>query len=368
MLKNSETNFHVSFQHSPHGQNKRAFTLSVSVDLPARGVTAVFGPSGSGKTTFLRCLAGLEKPQKGYIQLGESLWQNDSVFVPTYKRPLGYVFQEASLFPHLTAQGNLNYAIKRASKPPSAEHIQEILGIMGIENLLSQYPNQLSGGERQRVAIARALLIQPQILLMDEPLASLDSARKKEIMPYLQKLRVFLNIPIVYVSHSIEEVAQLASHVLMLEDGKLVKSGTPEHVFNQKVSQHSEQVKSHTVVWQGTVIERDTKWHLAKIKCAGGELWLRDPGAAQNSPVGVVIEASQVSLTQHPHTDSSVQNQLPVTILELAPDADPAFILVHLQAQQMPLLARITRRSAEHLKLTIGESFWAHIKSAAITQ
>lgn len=358
------------FQHRPKGQTQRDFTLSVEASLPAQGVTAIFGPSGSGKTTFLRCMAGLEKAEYGVLSIAGQVWQNEGFFLPTHKRPLGYVFQEASLFPHLTAQKNLNYAIKRAHTAPSQERINEVIDIMGIAPLLKQFPNQLSGGERQRVAIARALLIQPDILLMDEPLASLDTARKREIMPYLQRLRTYLNIPILYVSHSIEEVAQLASHVLVLDNGRLMESGTPEQVFGQHDLGSTSPLHNieSTVIWQGQVVERDAQWHLAKVACAGGELWLRDTGTALNSSVGVAIEANQVSLTRHAHTESSVLNQLSVTVLELVPDSDPAFVLVRLHAQHVPLIARITQRSAAHLKLAVGGAFWAHIKSAAITQ
>lgn len=361
-------NIQVKFHHTPAHQKQRQFTLSVDTTLPEQGVTAIFGPSGSGKTTFLRCLAGLERPQQGYLKLGGTVWQNEHSFLPTHRRPLGYVFQEASLFAHLTALGNLRYAIKRASPPPSDTLFQEVIDIMGIAPLLNQYPNQLSGGERQRVAIARALLIQPKVLLMDEPLASLDTTRKQDIMPYLRQLRQYLKIPIIYVSHSIEEVAHLASHVIMLDNGMIQASGTPEHVFSQTACRQSAADDNTTVIWQGVLSERAEHWHLAKITCAGGELWVRDIEVSEQTPVGIAIQANNVSLARTAHADSSVVNQLPVTVSAITADTDSAFMLIELQSHDAQLVSRVTRRSVDTLNIRVGETLWAHIKSAAVVR
>lgn len=359
-------NIQARFHHTPARQKRRHFSLSVDTLLPGRGITAIFGPSGSGKTTFLRCLAGLEKPAQGYVKVGNTVWQDEQQFLPTHRRPLGYVFQEASLFAHLTALGNLRYAIKRANSELSDSLFHEIIEIMGIQALLGQYPNQLSGGERQRVAIARALLIQPSILLMDEPLASLDAARKREIMPYLHRLRDYLDIPIVYVSHSIEEVAHLASHVIMLDNGAIQASGTPEQVFAQPSQRQHTADDNSTVIWQGLLSERAEHWHLAKISCAGGELWVRDTGVSEQTPVGIAIQANNVSLTRTAQADSSVVNQLPVTVSDITADTDKAFMLIRLQSQNAQLLSRVTRRSVDTLNIRLGDTLWAHIKSAAV--
>lgn len=361
-------NIQARFDHTPARQKRRHFSLSVDTTLPGSGITAIFGPSGSGKTTFLRCLAGLEKPQRGYLKVGSTVWQDEQQFLPTHRRPLGYVFQEASLFAHLTALGNLRYAIKRASPPPSDILFQEVIDIMGIAPLLNQYPNQLSGGERQRVAIARALLIQPSVLLMDEPLASLDAARKRDIMPYLHRLRDYLDIPIVYVSHSIEEVAHLASHVIVLDNGAIQASGTPEQVFTQSAQRQKTVDDNTTVIWQGVLSERAEHWHLAKITCAGGELWVRDTGVSKQTPVGIAIQANNVSLARTAHADSSVVNQLPVTVSDITADTDSAFMLIRLQSKDAQLVSRITRRSVDTLNIGIGDTLWAHIKSAAVVR
>jgi len=203
------------------------FELAVTLDLPANGVTGVFGASGSGKTTLLRCIAGLEQA-RGRVVMGTTTWQDSDrgLFVPTWERDLGLVFQEASLFEHMTVQQNLEYGMKRCAKPGGDASLGEAIALLGIEHLTGRAPQSLSGGERQRVAIARALATQPAILLLDEPLASLDMRRKKEVLPWLERLHRTLNIPILYVTHSIEELTRLAHHVVVLDSGHIAQSGT----------------------------------------------------------------------------------------------------------------------------------------------
>lgn len=350
-------------------QNKglEDFVLSMAVQLPSQGVTAIFGQSGSGKTTFLRCVAGLEQAEQGKLIVHGQVWQDHAVFVPTHQRPIGYVFQESSLFEHLTAQGNIDFALKRAESKPSAADYCHIVDLMGIEPVLKRYPSQLSGGERQRVAIARALVIQPRLLLMDEPLASLDSARKQEILPYLAKLRSSLDIPILYVSHSVDEIAQLADHVVMLEQGKVVAQGNISDVFART---DLKQISGFDtgVVWQGHVVERMAAWHLAKVMCPGGELCVRDDGDAMGAPVRVRILARDVSIALSAQDDSSIVNRLPVTILSITPDADPAMLLLRLASGDDCIIARLTKRSVEQLNLYVEQHVWAQIKSVALVR
>ena len=210
--------------------------LDIDTRIPAKGVTAIYGHSGSGKTSLLRCIAGLEKAPNGSLAIHkddwQATWQDSNIFLPVHKRPIGYVFQEASLFAHLNAEKNLRYAIKRADKKVTQEFYQRVIAVMGINDILERYPNQLSGGERQRIAIARALLIQPRLLLMDEPLAALDHQRKQEILPYLEKLQQSFDIPILYVSHSMDEVARLADHIVVLDQGKVIAEGKLTDVFS----------------------------------------------------------------------------------------------------------------------------------------
>ncbi|MBW8900864.1 MAG: molybdenum ABC transporter ATP-binding protein, partial [Massilia sp.] len=207
--------------------DRGAFRLDVDLDLPQRGISALFGHSGSGKTTILRAIAGLERAPGGHVALGGEVWQDDArgLFVPVHRRALGYVFQEASLFPHLSVRANLEFGRKRVPAHERRFTLEPVTELLGIERLLERRPDGLSGGERQRVAIARALLASPRLLLMDEPLAALDLRRKLEILPYLERMHAELAIPIVYVSHAPDEVARLADHLVLLDDGKAVASG-----------------------------------------------------------------------------------------------------------------------------------------------
>lgn len=364
VVENTEQGLHAKF-HLQHPQSH--FALNVDLTLPDSGVTAIFGQSGSGKTTLLRCIAGLERAQQGHFVMKGETWQNDNFFLPTHKRPLGYVFQEPSLFPHLTAKGNLDYAIKRSGIPLPAGLYDQVIDLMGIESILKNNSQQLSGGEKQRIAIARALLIQPKLLLMDEPLASLDNARKQEILPYLEKLKSTLNTPILYVSHSVEEVMRLADHVVLMEDGEVATQGQVEEVFSQLTSPLL--FNNDTgVIWQGQIVQQDEKWHLSKVSCAGSDLWIRNNGDSLGQQVRVRILATDVSLTLTCHEDSSILNRLLVSVIDIIPDQDPAMALVRLQTEQNTLIARLTYRSVDHLALEEGKRLWAQIKSVALVR
>ncbi|SBS30444.1 Sulfate/thiosulfate import ATP-binding protein CysA [Marinomonas aquimarina] len=367
MMSESAPKIHAQFHLTRQSKGLEPFELKVSTELPSQGVTAIFGHSGSGKTTFLRCVAGLERAQSGYLEVQGQIWQGPKQFLPTHQRPLGYVFQESSLFDHLTAMGNLKFAIKRAAAPTTTEAFERIVSLMGIESILMRYPNQLSGGERQRVAIARALLIQPRILLMDEPLASLDSARKQEILPYLAKLRSSLDIPILYVSHSVDEIAQLADHVVVLESGHMVAQGALSEVF-ARTDLKALSGFDTGAVWQGEVAERDAPWHLSKVACGQASLWVRDAGDPVGSAMRLRILARDVSLSRSVNDESSIVNRLPVSILEITPDQDEAMVLIRLQCAEQILLARLTKRSLDTMQLAVGQSLWAQIKSVAIVR
>ncbi len=343
------------------------FTLDVDLQLPGHGVSALFGASGSGKTTFLRAIAGLERAPGGYLSVNNAVWQDDScgLFVPTHQRPLGYVFQEASLFPHLSIRANLEYGMRRvpaAARKVSLEHAVELLG---IAPLLGRMPDRLSGGEKQRVAIARALATSPRILLMDEPLAALDLKRKHEILPYLERLHDELDIPVLYVSHAPDEVARLADHLVVLEQGRALASGA----LNETLARLDLPIRlgeDAGVVLEGEIAEIDAEWHLARVDFAGGSLWVRDSGVPLGRHVRVRILARDISIALASHTDSSILNILPATVEQLADDAHPALALVRLNASGVPLVARITRRSATRLQLCPGQAVWAQIKAVAL--
>ena len=340
------------------------FALDVDLTLPGRGVTALFGPSGSGKTTLLRCIAGLEQAAHGELQVGSEIWQKAGRFVPTYQRPLGYVFQEASLFPHLTVLGNLRYGLQRsAAASPAA--LDQAVELLGIAHLLERRPERLSGGERQRVGIARALAVAPRLLLMDEPLAALDLARKQEILPYLERLHDELDIPLLYVSHAPDEVARLADHLVVLDQGRAIASGPLAETLS-RLDLPIRLGEDLGAVLAATVGEIDARWHLARVDFAGGRLWVRDHGLPIGHPVRVRVLARDVSLALAPPAQSSIQNTLPGTIEALADDEHPSQQLARIRLGETRLLARLTRRAADALALHTGQAVWVQVKSVAL--
>lgn len=343
------------------------FTLDVDLQLPGRGVSALFGASGSGKTTCLRAIAGLDHAPGGHLSVNGDVWQDDSrgLFVPTHQRPLGYVFQEASLFPHLNIRRNLEYGMRRVPERDRKVSMQHAVELLGIAPLLERMPDKLSGGEKQRVAIARALATSPRILLMDEPLAALDLKRKQEILPYLERLHDELEIPIIYVSHAPDEVARLADHLVVLEQGRALASGPLSETL-ARLDLPIRLGEDAGVVLEGKVAEIDAEWHLARVVFAGGNLWVRDSGLPIGQQVRVRILARDISIALDTHPDSSILNVLPASVEQLADDTHPALALVRLDAGGVPLVARITRRSAAKLQLQPGLKVWAQIKAVAL--
>lgn len=343
-----------------------AFKLDVDLSLPGRGVSALFGPSGSGKTTCLRAMTGLERFVGTYLEVNGEVWQDDerNIFLPTYKRPLGYVFQEASLFPHLSVQRNLEYGMRRV---PAAMHrvsLDQAVALLDIGHLLQRNPDKLSGGERQRVAIARALATSPRILLMDEPLAALDSKRKEEIMPYLEKLHDELDIPVIYVSHSADEVARLADHLVLLENGKVIASGATSDLMTRLDLNFAHGDTASALV-VATVIAHDADFHLTSAEFSGGQLLLPQQAATIGQQIRVRIQARDVSLSLTPQRDSSILNIVPATVAELSVDA-AGQMMIGLDANGTRLLARITRKSCEAMGLAPGSTVFAQIKGIAI--
>ena len=360
-------NKHVSKLHARFKLDRSGFSLDVDLDLPNRGVTALFGHSGSGKTTLLRCIAGLERAQ-GELHMNGEVWQDAKTFLPTHKRELGYVFQEASLFPHLSARGNLEYGRKRAASKLDRVALDHIIELLGIGPLLGRRPDQLSGGERQRVAIARALAVKPRLLLMDEPLAALDLARKQEILPYLERLHEELEIPVLYVSHAPDEVARLADHIVVLSNGRAVASGPlTETLARLDLPIHLGEDAG--VVLDAVVSERDAQWQLARAIFKDNPdagVWVRDGGHAIGHPVRVRILARDVSLAVTRHSGTSIQNILPGVVETLADDTHPALALVRVNVGGVKVVARLTRRSAHDLGLTPGQIVYAQIKAVAL--
>ncbi len=342
-----------------------AFSLAVDVDLAGDGITALFGRSGSGKTTLLRFIAGLERVDKGQLLINGERWQDDRFFLPTHRRAIGYVFQDARLFAHLDVAANLAFGQRRVPAGEQRIQLSQAIDLLDIAHLLPRRVPHLSGGEKQRVAIARALASSPRLLLLDEPLAALDHARKREIMPYLERLRTELAIPILYVSHSTDEVARLADQIVVLENGRVQACG-PLSAVLAAIEQPFRLGEDAGVVFAGQVIARDKQWHLARIAFAGGELWIRDGGVDVGRSVRLCILARDVSIARQPNNESSIMNCLPVTIVAQGSEEHPALALLQLRVGDTPLLARLTRHSVHRLALQVGETVWAQIKAVAL--
>ncbi len=342
------------------------FALDVDLALPGRGVSALFGPSGCGKTSCLRAIAGLDRVAGGFVAVDGEVWQDDSrgLFVPPHRRAVGYVFQEPSLFAHLSVQGNLDYGLRRAARPHALD-AADVVAMLGLEGLLPRDPAALSGGERQRVAIARALLGQPRLLLMDEPLAALDAARKAEILPYLARLHDSLAIPLLYVSHALDEVAQLADQLVLLGGPHGVHSG-PLAPMLARLDLAAAFADDPGVVIETTVGAHDDEDHLSRLDFDGGALFVARRPEAPGQRLRYRIHARDVSLALDRPPASSILNVLPARVIEMAATDTPAHVLVRLQAGATPLLARISRRSWKALQLAPGSAVWVQIKSAAL--
>ena len=351
---------------------REAFALDVNLALPATGITVLFGASGSGKTTVLRCVAGLERALGGRVQIGPDIWQDDDagVFLPTWRRPLGYVFQEASLFDHLTVKDNLHFGLKRLQRMGARQAgrgLDAAIHLLGIAQLLDRLPAQLSGGERQRVAIARALATQPRLLLLDEPLAALDHARKQEILPWLERLRDELSTPMLYVTHSADELARLADHLVVLDRGRVTAHGPVASTLAS--TDNPVLVGDHAgALLSGQVAERDMRWALARVAFDGGSLWLGDTGLPVGRAVRVRVLARDVSIATAEPQATSIQNHLPGTVESSAADVHPSQVLVRVKVGASTLLARVTARSFDALGLQPGQAVWLQVKSAALLQ
>jgi molybdate transport system ATP-binding protein len=349
------------------GLARPGFTLAAESEIPSRGITGIFGRSGSGKTTLLRCIAGLEVGARGRIVFDGEVWQDDRQFVPAHRRAIGYVFQESSLFTHLDVRGNLEYGLSRVAPAQRRIGFDEAAGLLELVPLLHQRSGQLSGGQRQRVAIARALLTSPQLLLMDEPLSSLDQRSKSEILPHLERLRDQCAVPIVYVSHALGEIMRLADHLLLLEAGS-VRAAGPLQQMLARSDLPLGHLEDGGAVFDAVVEAHDAAYHLTYVRISAGRLALGLRVAAIGQRVRVRIDARDVSVALTAPARSSILNVLPARVVELSDDPDPAQVLVRLEAGSEPLLARITRRSAAELALTPGMALYAQVKGVALMQ
>lgn len=349
-----------------------AFHLDVDLAVPMHGISALFGPSGCGKTTILRAVAGLNRIP-GRIAIGDDIWQNGSEFVPTHRRAIGYVFQEASLFPHLSVRKNLLYGESRSSRDQSRSsydqrHIKfdHIVELLGIDHLVDRSPEHLSGGERQRVSIGRALLSQPRLLLMDEPLSALDRMAKDEILPYFEALHANLKIPILLVTHDISEVERLADHLVLLQQGRLVASGPLNDVLSAPDSPLAAR-RDFAAILPATVLRTEADG-IAAIDVAGTEILVLSQSLGDGEAIRLRIAAGDVSIARAPHDKSSILNAIPAKVIGIeALGPNEASIRLDIGTlHPAPIRARITQRSLSALGLAAGDAVTAQIKSVSL--
>lgn len=344
-------------------QRLGSLSLEVTADIPGRGITAIFGVSGAGKTSLINAIVGLTRPQQGRIVLnGRTLSDTDQrLFLPPEKRRVGYVFQDGRLFPHYRVRGNLFYGMA----PAMRAQFDGIVALLGIEPLLKRYPNTLSGGEKQRVAIGRALLSAPEILLMDEPLASLDLPRKRELLPYLERLAREVEIPILYVSHSLEEILQLAERVLILDDGKVKAFGPLEEVWASRALRPWLKPGEQSSVLQVRVAEQHPAYAMTAVSLGEQRLWVNRVAQPDGTVLRIRIASGDVSLALSPPSGSSIRNILPARVKEYLMVGEQVEVMLDIDGQT--LWARISPWARDELGLHSGMPVYAQIKSVSIT-
>jgi molybdate transport system ATP-binding protein len=343
------------------------FDLDVGFQAPLSGVTALFGASGCGKTTILRCIAGLNR-MRGRLAIGERVWQDDAqtLFRPPHKRRVGYVFQEASLFPHLTVHGNLTFGAKRAPRDhgtPPAVDFDQVVGLLGIGDLLDRAPAKLSGGERQRVAVGRALLSEPRLLLMDEPLSALDRSTKDEILSYFEALFAELKIPVLYVSHDIAEVTRLADRMVVLSRGGKVAEGPVGEIMERLDLQPMTGRFEAGVILSARVKEQDSAFNLTRLDLCGQVLTVPAIDLPVGAEVRVRLRARDVALATQPPAGISIRNVLSGHVVEVREEPGTAFAETLIDIGGARLRSRITREAVADLRLAAGKPIHALIKS-----
>jgi len=337
------------------------FSLDVDIEIPMQGITGIFGESGTGKTLLLRCIAGLESDAAGRLVVAGEVWQEGATGRPIHERDIGYVFQEPRLFAHLDVRGNLEYGQHRTRQ--RSIDVADVVGLLGLEGLLERRPDSLSGGEAQRVAIARALLRAPRFVLMDEPLASLDRARRDEILPFLDRLHSSLDLPIIYVSHSIDEVTRLCDHLLVMDGGRIVADGSLQKVLLQTELAVLGGDEAGAVI-EARVTGYDDEFNLTRVAFDGGEIWISGRHDA-DAELRLRIRANDVSLCLDRPSATTILNVVPGTIESIEPDSDASDI-IHLALGNERIFARVTRRSRSKLGLQRGDRVVVQIKSVAV--
>jgi molybdate transport system ATP-binding protein len=343
------------------------FDLQIDHRMPIEGIVGLFGPSGCGKSTLLRIMSGLERNARGQIRFGDEVWQDTArgIFMPPHKRGVGYVFQDVRLFPHLSVAGNLRYADKRSRRVDSAIDIEGVVAALDLAPLMTRRPSSLSGGERQRVAIGRTLLTRPRLLLMDEPLAALDVRRKAKILPYIERLPQTFRVPVIYVTHSIDEVTRLAERMLVLANGRKVTYGPVAEALERLDLQPIAGRFEAGVVLTGRVTRHDLTYRLTHLDLHGKEIVMPMADVALGSDVRLRIRARDVALATKAPENISIRNVLPGTIAEIVEEPDTAFAETLVDIGGANIRARVTRSAVAALALTRGKPVFVLFKSIA---
>ncbi|MGC3980802.1 MAG: molybdenum ABC transporter ATP-binding protein [Steroidobacteraceae bacterium] len=347
-------------------KRRSTFNLQLQIDAPHSGITALFGRSGCGKSTTVNLIAGLLRPDSGRIQLGDvTLFDSQrGIDMPAEQRRIGYVFQNARLFPHYSVEGNLRYGLQRSDGPEQIR-FERIVALLGLQTLLKRPPRELSGGEQQRVALGRALLSQPRLLLLDEPLASLDQARRDEVLPYLELIRDELRIPMVYVSHQFEEVLRLASHVVLLDKGQVLAQGTLTELSLQPEMRGIIGAEATGAVIEASVENINAHTGLAQLGVGQGKLRIDAQGLRISQRVRLQLLARDLILALQPPIGLSVRNQLQGFIVDLSTD-DAQAMRVSVDVGGVILIARITHAAAQELQLQMGLPIWVLVKAITL--
>jgi molybdate transport system ATP-binding protein len=345
------------------GLQRGSFRLEASFELPALGIIAVLGPSGSGKTTLMGAIAGILAPREGVISVGDTVFFDSGrgIDLPPERRGCGLAFQDARLFPHLDVRQNLEYGLERRRGRPITQEIRHVVDMLGVGHLLARRPATLSGGERQRVAIGRALLSQPRLLLLDEPVSAVDQDRKGEILPYLEKLRDLADLPILYVSHALDEVLRLAGQVVLIEAGRCIASGPTAAVL----SAHPLAGKRRISVLDGRVLEHDGTIGLSLVATKVGTFRVPMVDTPAGGALRLVIDASDVALATVEPSGLSIRNRFRARI-ERIEAIDRSQALIELRASGGGVSAILTRDAVADLRLTPGAEVWCLVKSVAV--
>lgn len=348
---------------------RRLGAFDLDVAFASEGsVTALFGPSGAGKSSIANAIAGIARPDAGRIVIDGTPYFDSSrgVDVPAHRRGIGYVFQDARLFPHLTVEENLRFGLERARGRGVYAPFDAVVSLLAIGPLLARKPRGLSGGERQRVALGRALLGQPRLLVLDEPLASLDAGHRGEILPYLTSLRDAYSVPMVYVSHTIDEVVRLATHVVLVAQGRVVASGPVHEIFSRAdLRMHTGRRFEASSIVDAVVVAHRPQWHLTEVKLGAATISVPAIDAPPGTRLRLRIRAREVALAHSEPLDTSIGGRLPGRVAEIVPRDGP-YAEVGVDVGGASVWALVTRQSVERMQLSVGMPIWCLIKTVAL--